>query len=50
MDRSEELEIQLGFNDPTIASDSVVKLPAPTMDLGDWLADRRTFLFVQYND
>lgn len=46
----EELDVQLGFKDPITTSGSVMTLPAATMDLRDWLADRRKFLSVQYDD
>ena len=46
----EELDVQLGFKDPITTSGSVMTLPAATMDLRDWMADRRKFLPVQYDD
>lgn len=46
----EELAVQLGFKDPITASGSVMTLPAAAADLRDWLADRRRFLPVQYDD
>jgi hypothetical protein len=46
----EELDLQLRFEEPITTSGSVMTLPAATADLRDWIADRRKFLSVQYDD
>jgi hypothetical protein len=46
----EELSVQLQFKEPITSSGAVMTLPAATADLKDWMADRRKFLTVQYDD
>lgn len=46
----EELSVQLKFKEPITSSGAVMTLPAATADLKDWMADRRKFLTVQYDD
>ncbi len=46
----EELDVQLEFKNPITTSGAVMTLPAATLDLMDWLADRRKFMSVQYDD
>ncbi|BCI52216.1 hypothetical protein NIIDNTM18_14940 [Mycolicibacterium litorale] len=46
----EELRVQLSFDGPITSSGAVLTLPAATTDLRDWVADRRKFLAVQYED
>ena len=46
----EELSVQLQFEQPITGSGAVMTLPAATADLKDWVADRRKFLSVQYDD
>jgi hypothetical protein len=46
----EELSVQLQFSEPITSSGAIMTLPAATADLKDWMADRRKFLSVQYDD
>jgi hypothetical protein len=46
----EELSVQLQFKEPITSSGAIMTLPAATADLKDWMADRRKFLTVQYDD
>lgn len=46
----EELSVQLQFKEPITSSGAVMTLPAAAADLKDWMADRRKFLAVQYDD
>ncbi|VBA52991.1 hypothetical protein LAUMK191_02632 [Mycobacterium attenuatum] len=46
----EELSVQLQFKEPITSSGAIMTLPAATADLKDWMADRRKFLSVQYDD
>ncbi|MGO9507589.1 MAG: hypothetical protein ACLPXZ_09685, partial [Mycobacterium sp.] len=46
----EELGVQLQFSEPITSSGAIMTLPAATTDLKDWMADRRKFLSVQYDD
>lgn len=46
----EELSVQLQFKEPITSSGAIMTLPAATADLKDWIADRRKFLTVQYDD
>lgn len=46
----EELSVQLQFKEPITSSGAVMTLPAATADLKDWVADRRKFLTIQYDD
>ncbi|OBH19936.1 hypothetical protein [Mycolicibacter sinensis] len=46
----EELDVELGFREVITSSGAVMTLPAATADLTDWVADRRKFLPVQYDD
>ena len=46
----EELSVQLQFKEPITGSGAVMTLPAAAADLKDWMADRRKFLTVQFDD
>jgi hypothetical protein len=46
----EELSAQLQFKEPITSSGAVMTLPAATADLKDWMADRRKFVTVRYDD
>lgn len=46
----EELSVQLQFSELITSSGALMTLPAATADLKDWMADRRKFLSVQYDD
>jgi hypothetical protein len=46
----EELSVQLQFKEPITSSGAVMTLPAAAADLKDWVADRRKFLTIQYDD
>jgi 2-keto-4-pentenoate hydratase/2-oxohepta-3-ene-1,7-dioic acid hydratase in catechol pathway len=46
----EELSVQLQFKEPITSSGAIMTLPAATADLTDWVADRRKFLSIQFDD
>ncbi len=46
----EELSVQLQLKDAITSSGAIMTLPAAAADLKDWMADRRKFLSVQYDD
>ena len=46
----EELSVQLQCKEPITCSGAIMTLPAANADLKDWIADRRKFLSVQYDD
>ncbi len=42
--------MQLQFKEPITSSGAIMTLPAATADLKDWIADRRKFLSIQFDD
>ncbi|MBB5166707.1 hypothetical protein [Mycobacterium sp. AZCC_0083] len=46
----EELSVQLQFKEPITSSGAIMTLPAATADVTDWVADRRKFLSIQFDD